>query len=421
VRAEYRGRLPGIVHRTSDSGATLYVEPSDVVELNNRISNLRSEETEEINRLLWELAREIHLNAKEIHRTLEALAVVDLVAAKLRFAKVFGARCPQINDEGALSVRGARHPVLLELHRQRTAAGEEPGDVVPIDYRLGIDFNLLIVTGPNTGGKTVTLKTIGLLSLMVQAGVPVPVASGSEFGIFSNLLIDVGDEQSMQQSLSTFSGHMTRLLDMLRHAGPRALLLIDELGAGTDPDEGAAIGRALLDELLRLHCRCIATTHLGALKGFAFTRNGAENACVEFDPETLRPTYHLVAGRAGTSNAIHIARSARHAEAPGRRRPSQPVSRKARALNAALEGTRVVKREAEDARKAAETAAREAAQKHSELPKPAREKFEQQQDRISVSGCSASSTCRRTTPSASATSIVKARSSACGWSSTVRK
>ncbi len=359
LRTEYRGRLPGIIHRTSDSGATVYVEPAAVVELNNEISNLVSEEQEEIGRLLWELAHEVHLNAREIHKTLDTLAVVDLIMAKVRFAREFDARCPQINDECTLSVRDAYHPLLVERERQRRAAGAETEKIVPIDYRLGVDFLLLIVTGPNTGGKTVTLKTVGLLSLMVQAGVPVPVAPGSDFGVFSNVLIDVGDEQSMQQSLSTFSAHLTRQLDMLRHANPRGLLLIDELGAGTDPDEGAALGRAMLDELLRLQCRCIVTTHLGALKGFALTRQGAENACVEFDTQTLKPTYHLTLGEPGASNAIKIASrlgmprrlvSAAH----------RNLSRKARALHSALEGTRHVKRQAEQARKDAETAKREA-------------------------------------------------------------
>ncbi len=377
LRTEYRGRVPGIVHRTSDSGATLYVEPAAVVELNNQISNLRSEEQEEIGRLLWELVHEVYLNSKEIHRTLETLAVIDLIVAKVRYAKEFDARCPQINDEGTLSVRGARHPLLLELARQKAAAGEPSFEVIPIDYRLGVDFNLLINTGPNPGGKTVTLKTVGLLCLMVQAGMPVPVSAGSEFGVFSNVLIDVGDEQSMQQSLSTFSGHLTRLLDMLRHAGPRALLLVDELGAGTDPDEGAAIGRALLDELLRLKCRGIVTTHLGALKGFALMRAGAETACVQFDAATLRPTYHLSLGEPGSSNAIEIAgrlgMPKRLVSAAYRN-----LSHKARALRSALEGTRVVKREAETARKAAEDA-RLAADRIQNEAQAARQHFEQQQ------------------------------------------
>lgn len=364
VRHEYRGRLPGIVHRVSDSGATLYVEPATVVELNNEISNLRSEEHEEIGRLLWDLTHELHLNEQEMLKTLDTLAVLDLVTAKVRLAKRFEMRCPELAADGLLQVRGARHPLLLELAQQQQAAGETPLQVVPIDYRLGEDFNLLIITGPNTGGKTVTLKTIGLLSLMVQAGLPVPVAEGSRFGVFSHIQIDVGDEQSMQQSLSTFSGHLTRILDMLRHANPRALLLIDELGAGTDPDEGAALGRAILDELLRHNCRGVVTTHLGALKAYALTREKAENACVEFDAETLRPTYHLAVGEAGQSNAIEVAQRLgmpRRMVAAAR----QNLSKKTRMLHAALEGTRAVKRQAEHARRAAESARQQADKAHS--------------------------------------------------------
>lgn len=360
LRTECRGRLPGIVHRTSDSGATLYVEPAQAVELNNQISNLRSEEQEEINRLLWELAHEVYLNAKTIIGTLDAIAVLDLIAAKVRFAKQFGLTCPQLSEQGVLRVRGARHPVLLEQNRAREAAGESPPPVVPIDYRLGEDFDLLIITGPNTGGKTVTLKTVGLLSLMGQSGIPIPADPGAELPAFHGIYIDIGDEQSLQQSLSTFSAHLTRQLDMLRRAGPQTLLLFDELGAGTDPDEGAAIGRAILDDLLRLRARCIVTTHLGALKGVALTRPRAENGRVEFDVETLRPTYHLRIGEAGTSNAIEIAQrlgmSRRLVEAA-----RFNLSRKARALRAAIAGTDAAKRQAEDARRAAEAAKADAA------------------------------------------------------------
>jgi DNA mismatch repair protein MutS2 len=377
VRAEYRGRLAGIVHRVSDSGATLYVEPAAIVELNNLISNLRSAEQEEIGRLLWDLSQEIHLNGREIHRTLDTLAVLDLIAAKVRLARDFELHCPELAADGTLNVRGARHPLLLELARRKQAAGEPPLEVVPIDYRVGQDFNLLIVTGPNTGGKTVTLKTIGLLCLMLQAGVPVPVAPGSQFGLFSNVLIDVGDEQNIQQSLSTFSAHLTRIIDMLRHAGPRTLLLMDELGAGTDPDEGAALGRAILEELLRLQCRGVVTTHLGALKAFALMHQGAENACVEFDTETLRPTFHLAIGEPGQSNAIEVAqRLGMSKRMIGAARRS--LSRKARTLQVALEGTRRVKRQAEEARRQAEEAHVEATKTQSEAQE-ARVRLERQQ------------------------------------------
>jgi len=355
LRTECRGRLPGIIHHASDSGATLYVEPAAAVELNNEISNLRSEEAEEIARLLWELAHEVYINATPILKTLDTLAVLDLVVAKVRWAGEFAMRCPEINEQGTLHVRQARHPLLLDLARQKREAGHTPDEVVPIDYRLGEDFNLLVVTGPNTGGKTVALKTVGLLNLMVQAGLPVPVDPGANMAVFKHALIDVGDEQSMQQSLSTFSAHLTRQMQMLRAAGPRTLVLIDELGAGTDPDEGAAIGRAILDELLRLDCRCIVTTHIGALKGFALTRRRAENGCVEFDSETLKPTYHLRIGEPGVSNAIAIAGRLgmpRRLIVAAKRN----LSRKSRALHAALVGTTVAKRQAEDARQAAETA-----------------------------------------------------------------
>jgi DNA mismatch repair protein MutS2 len=359
VRTEYRGRLPGIIHRGSDSGATLYIEPAEAVELNNHISSLRVEEGEEIARLLWELAHEVHINEAGILRTLDALAVLDLIAAKVRLARQLGLRCPRVTDEPVLEVREARHPLLMELARQRALAGQPAEAVVAIHYRLGSDFNLLVITGPNTGGKTVTLKTIGLLTMMVQAGIPAPVGEGSHFGIFRNVLIDVGDEQSLQQSLSTFSGHLRQQLDMLRQAGNRTLVLIDELGAGTDPDEGAAIGRALLDEFLRMECRCVVTTHLGALKNYAHTRPRVENACVEFDEQTLRPTYHLRIGEPGMSNAIAIAQ---RLGMPRRlvQAAQNNLSRRARTMRAALEDAAVVKRQAEQAREKAVEAQLEA-------------------------------------------------------------
>jgi DNA mismatch repair protein MutS2 len=377
VRAEYRGRLPGIVHRSSDTGATIYVEPSQAVELNNKISNLRGEEAEEIARLLWELAHEVYINSEAILKTLDALAVLDLLVAKLRFAEDFEMRCPQLDAEPVLSVRHARHPLLIELARRRSAAAEPAAEVVPISYRLGDDFNLLIITGPNTGGKTVTLKTVGLLTLMVQAGLPVPVDEGSRFGLFKRVLIDIGDEQSMQQSLSTFSAHLRRQMEMLRKASPHALVLIDELGAGTDPDEGAAIGRAILDDLLQLECRCMVTTHIGALKSFPLTRQRAENGCVEFNVETLAPTYRLRIGEAGMSNAIAIARRLgmpRRLIAAAKRN----LSRKVRALHAALEGASGAKRQAEEARVAAESARLDADRAQNEAD-VARASFERQQ------------------------------------------
>lgn len=361
LRTECRGRLQGIVHRSSDSGATLYVEPAEAVALNNQITNLRSEESEEVARLLWDLAREVYLNADAILDTLDAFALLDLLTAKVRMAQALGLHVAPLGDDGVLDVRDARHPLLVEIVRDRREAGEPIEDVVPISYRVGKDFDLLLITGPNTGGKTVALKTIGLLLLMVQAGLPVPVAPGSVFGVFRNILIDVGDEQSMQQSLSTFSAHLKRQLEMLQKAGPQTLVLIDELGAGTDPDEGAAIGRAMLDDLLRRQCRGVITTHLGALKTFALQRPRAENARVEFDLETLRPTYKLRIGEPGHSNAIEIAQRLgmpRRLVAAARHN----LSRTGRQMKAVLEGTVEAKRQAEAAREAAQAAQQDAAQ-----------------------------------------------------------
>ncbi|QOJ13687.1 MAG: DNA strand exchange inhibitor protein [Planctomycetia bacterium] len=355
VRTEYRGRVPGIVHRSSDSGATIYVEPAAAVELNNQVTNLRVQEAEEVNRILWEVAHEVYVNAEAILHTLDALAVLDLVVAKFRMARQFEMFCPQIVDEPRLAVRNARHPLLLELVRRRRAAGEAADEVVPISFRLGEDFDMLVITGPNTGGKTVALKCVGLLTLMAQSGLPIPAAPNSTVGVFGEVLIDIGDEQSMQQSLSTFSAHLTRQLDMLRHCGPRTLILIDELGAGTDPDEGAAIGKSVLDEVLRLGGKAVVTTHLGALKGFALSRPRVENGSVEFDVQSLRPTYHLRIGEAGQSCAIDIAQRLgmpRRLVLSARRN----LSRRAQAMRAVLANAAEHKREAEAARAAADEA-----------------------------------------------------------------
>jgi DNA mismatch repair protein MutS2 len=223
---------------------------------------------------------------------------------------------PDLNTQGHLWLRKARHPLLERLFRTAgttvegdgNAASTEARQVVPIDVRMGMGFNLLIITGPNTGGKTVTLKTTGLLCLMAQSGMHIPAADGSMAPVFHEILADIGDEQSLEQSLSTFSSHISRIADILRRADNRSLVLLDELGAGTDPAEGAALGRAILDKLDALGCRAMVTTHLGDLKTYAFTNNRAENAAVEFDTETLRPTYRLHIGQFGMSNALKIAR-----------------------------------------------------------------------------------------------------------------
>lgn len=360
LAAEHRGRLPGIVHRVSDSGGTLFVEPAAAVELNNRIIDLKTEEQTEVSRLLWHLTHQIHLNAEAILDTLDALAVLDLITAKVRFARAYRATCPEVSKDGKLRLKQARHPLLVQMEIEARASGEQRA-VIPIDVRLGDDFDVLVVTGPNTGGKTVTLKTVALLCVMVQAGLPITASEGSAAPVFDDIFIDVGDEQSLQQSLSTFSSHLKQLMLMLERARPGTFVLIDELGAGTDPDEGAAIGQAVVEELLGRHVPAMITTHLGVLKSLAYTQPRAENACVDFDNETLRPTYRLLIGEPGNSNAINIAARlglpARLVEA-ARGHLSESHQQLARAIRGTLQS----RRQAETARTQAESARVEAQQ-----------------------------------------------------------
>lgn len=372
LKAEHRGRIPGIVHRSSDSGATLFVEPSESVELNNTIVRLRDEENKEITQILRGLSQRVNVNGKVILGTLGAIAVLDFIAAKCRYAMKRKCHCPRV-DDGVLELHEARHPLLVELFDGEARDGRPRREVTPIDVRLGEDFDALVITGPNTGGKTVTIKTVGLLSLMNQCGVPVPVGEGSRMPVYTDIFIDVGDEQSLQQSLSTFSSHLATLLEILQKSGPRTLVLIDELGAGTDPDEGAAIGRAVIAELLRLRAKAIVTTHLSALKAVAFTTPRVDNASVEFDPESLRPTYHLRLGEPGNSNALIIAK---RLGMPARlvQLAKGFLDDSTRALNKAIAGTLDSRREAEAARKAAREAALAS---HRE-----REKYEQDREEL---------------------------------------
>lgn len=367
LRAEQRGRIPGIVHRSSDSGQTLFVEPAEAVELNNRLMNLLQDESDEINRILWELTHLVHLNQAELLRTLETLAVVDLLAAKQRFAARWGMAYAVLNTAGRLKLIRARNPILLAMFGAQDSAGTGEAiqsaasrSVVPIDVRLGDDLDILMITGPNTGGKTAALKTVGLISLMHQAGLPIPAATGSEMPVFDGIWIDVGDEQSLQQSLSTFSAHLARILDILRRARKGTLVLLDELGAGTDPDEGAAIGRAIIDHLLHGGCLAMITTHLGALKAVGYDHPRVDNASVQFDIESLRPTYELRIGEPGHSSAITIATKL------GMPRKLADAARKHlagrhRALHRAIAGTLQSRRDAERARRDADAARSEAA------------------------------------------------------------
>lgn len=359
LKSDHRGRIPGIIHRSSDSGQTLFIEPTQAVELNNAIIQRTQDEAEEIARILWELTHLIHLNQAALLATFDAVAVVDLIVAKLRMAKRFDMAIPIINPNHALSLRAARNPTLLAIAVDNKAAGAPERKVVPIDVRLGEDFDVLMVTGPNTGGKTAALKTVGLLALMAQTGLPIPAADGSTLPVFDDVLVDIGDEQSLQQSLSTFSAHLARVLEVLQRGTRNTLVLIDELGAGTDPDDGAALGRAVIDRLLDTGCLTMITTHLGALKAVGYEHPRVDNACVQFDYETLQPSYALTIGEPGNSSALIIA--ARLGMPTDLVSLAQRyLSERDRTLARAIAGTIESRRGAEEARKLADEARRAA-------------------------------------------------------------
>jgi DNA mismatch repair protein MutS2 len=314
LRAECRRRIKGVAHGYSASGNTVFVEPEGLVEKQNQIERLRVRENREISRILWERTRTLIDFLEPLKRIQRAVGRLDFVCACAGYSIEYGLSAPELGDDPVLVLRDARHPILLKMAFEKAEGSAEEriteafGAVVPLNMHLGKRFDILVITGPNTGGKTVALKTAGVLALMAASGLHIPAGAGSRVPVFSSVLADIGDEQDIFQSLSTFSSHIKRIGLILDRADGRSLVLLDELGSGTDPQEGEALGRAILAFLLARKVKVLASTHLSKLKEFAFSNDGVENGCMEFNPDTLRPTYTLRIGIPGESNAIRIAR-----------------------------------------------------------------------------------------------------------------
>ena len=381
VRSDSKGRIPGLVHDQSASGATSFIEPLATVELNNRYRELQLAEQREVERILLALSGLVADAAEPIRRTVEILAQLDMILARARYADATRATMPEIVPAQARSRNdGIRHPGSVIDLRQARHPLLDPQAVVPIDVHLADDYFIIVITGPNTGGKTVSLKTVGLLALMAQCGLHLPAAEGSRLSVFNHICADIGDEQSIEQSLSTFSSHMSHIIDIFRTVDDRSLVLLDELGAGTDPVEGAALAQSLLTHALQRRVTTLATTHYAELKFYASNTPGVVNASVEFDVETLAPTYHLTIGLPGQSNAFDIAE---------RLGLPEPIVRRARGLVSTdhveaerfLAQIKEAQARATQAQAEAEQARREAQQMREELRSRLRE-IERERDQV---------------------------------------